>query len=92
MSDDLSRAAAAMGRKGGAARTEKKAAAVRENGKLGGWPRTILGNHSNGNLDVVDACPYCGVDVHTSSIDRVDRDGRRWWTCPECGKTARVIC
>lgn len=32
-------AAAILGRKGGSAKTEKKAAASRENGKLGGRPR-----------------------------------------------------
>ena len=37
-SNELKNAASAMGRKGGAARSAAKAAAVRENGKLGGRP------------------------------------------------------
>lgn len=36
---DINEAAAAMGRKGGASRSEKKAAAARKNGLLGGRPR-----------------------------------------------------
>jgi hypothetical protein len=38
---DLSSGAAAMGRKGGAAKTEAKTASSRENGKLGGRPKKI---------------------------------------------------
>jgi len=38
---EVTRAAAAMGRKGGAAKSERKAAAVRENGKKGGRPRKV---------------------------------------------------
>lgn len=38
MSDDISKAAAALGRKGGAARSEAKTAAVRANGAKGGRP------------------------------------------------------
>ena len=38
MSDDSSKAAAALGRKGGAARSEAKTAAVRANGAKGGRP------------------------------------------------------
>lgn len=37
---DLSSAAAAMGRKGGSATSAAKARAVRENGRLGGRPRS----------------------------------------------------
>lgn len=37
--DDISRAAAALGRKGGSARSEAKTAAVRENGRKGGRPK-----------------------------------------------------
>jgi hypothetical protein len=37
-SNDLSNAAAALGRKGGAVKSERKTAAVRENGKKGGRP------------------------------------------------------
>jgi hypothetical protein len=36
---DISAAAAAMGRKGGAVKSAKKTAAVRENAKKGGWPK-----------------------------------------------------
>jgi hypothetical protein len=36
---DLSEAAAALGKKGGSAKSDKKAAAVRENGRKGGRPR-----------------------------------------------------
>jgi hypothetical protein len=36
-----SEAAAALGKKGGSAKTEKKAAASRENGKKGGRPRKV---------------------------------------------------
>jgi hypothetical protein len=36
--EQISKAAAAMGRKGGAAKTEAKADAARANGKLGGRP------------------------------------------------------
>lgn len=37
--DDVRAAAALMGRKGGLVRTERKAAASRANGRLGGRPR-----------------------------------------------------
>jgi len=37
--DVISRSAAEMGRRGGSKSSEAKAAAVRENGKLGGRPR-----------------------------------------------------
>jgi len=40
---DLSSAAAALGRRGGLAKSEAKAAAVRENGKKGGRPRKSPG-------------------------------------------------
>ena len=36
---DLSAAAAALGRKGGSARSEAKTRAARENAKKGGWPK-----------------------------------------------------
>jgi len=36
---ELSAAAAALGRKGGSVRSEAKTKAVRENAKLGGWPK-----------------------------------------------------
>ena len=36
---DISKAASAMGKKGGSAKTEAKSAAVRKNGKLGGRPK-----------------------------------------------------
>ena len=36
---DLSIAAAALGRKGGSARSEAKARAAKENAKKGGWPK-----------------------------------------------------
>lgn len=38
--DNLAKAASLLGRKGGLARTERKAKAVRKNGKKGGRPRT----------------------------------------------------
>ena len=37
--EDVSAAAAVMGRKGGSVRSERKTAAVRENGKKGGRPK-----------------------------------------------------
>ena len=37
--DDISAAAAALGRKGGKAKSEAKARAARENGRKGGRPR-----------------------------------------------------
>jgi len=37
--NQISKAAAILGRKGGLAKSAKKAKAVRENGKLGGRPR-----------------------------------------------------
>jgi len=37
--NEITKAAATLGRLGGLARSEKKAAAVRENGKKGGRPR-----------------------------------------------------
>jgi hypothetical protein len=40
MKIDLSKAAADLGRAGGAARSDRKSAAVRANGKLGGRPAT----------------------------------------------------
>lgn len=42
MSDAIKRAASIMGRKGGAAKTEAKIRASRENGKKGGRPKTKL--------------------------------------------------
>jgi hypothetical protein len=36
---DLSSAAAAMGRKGGKAKSDAKTRAARENAKKGGWPK-----------------------------------------------------
>ena len=39
MKTDIQQAAAAMGKKGGAAKTEAKKAAARANGKKGGRPR-----------------------------------------------------
>lgn len=39
VNNDLSTAAAALGRKGGSARSEAKTAAVRENGRKGGRPK-----------------------------------------------------
>lgn len=40
--NEISKAAAALGKKGGAVKSDKKAAAVRENGKKGGRPRKQL--------------------------------------------------
>jgi len=37
----VGKAASAMGRKGGAAKSDRKAAAARENGKMGGRPRKV---------------------------------------------------
>ena len=37
--DEISQAAAALGRKGGLVKSERKTAAVRANGRLGGRPR-----------------------------------------------------
>ena len=39
--DSLTKAAAALGRKGGQAKSERKTAAVRENGKKGGRPKKV---------------------------------------------------
>lgn len=39
MTNELSKAAAALGRKGGKAKSEAKTKAARENGKKGGRPR-----------------------------------------------------
>jgi hypothetical protein len=36
---EISKAAAILGRKGGLAKSEKKTKSCRENGKLGGWPK-----------------------------------------------------
>jgi hypothetical protein len=43
---DISKAAAALGKKGGSVKSERKAAAVRENGKKGGRPRKTKPNPS----------------------------------------------
>lgn len=40
MNDELSKAAAALGRKGGKSRSKAKKEASRENGKKGGRPRS----------------------------------------------------
>jgi hypothetical protein len=48
MSDEISKAAAAMGRKGGAVKSDAKAEAARANGKKGGRPRKNA-NHSLAN-------------------------------------------
>ena len=39
MSTTTSNAAALLGRKGGKSKSEAKAAAARENGRKGGWPK-----------------------------------------------------
>jgi hypothetical protein len=39
--EEISKAAAIMGRKGGSAKSEKKTKSCRENGKLGGWPKGV---------------------------------------------------
>jgi len=59
---NLNEAAAALGRKGGAAKTEAKQAASRANGKKGGRPRTkykivstIDGYEYSGEYDRIDA-------------------------------------
>lgn len=41
--DDVSSAAATLGRKGGSSKSDKKAAASRKNGKLGGRPKKADG-------------------------------------------------
>jgi len=45
------RNAVALGRKGGGVRSECKAAAARENGKLGGRPRQAARRKEKGNQD-----------------------------------------
>lgn len=40
--DELSAAAAALGRKGGSVKGGRKAEASRENGKKGGWPPNVM--------------------------------------------------
>ena len=54
--NNISEAAAALGRKGGSVKSEKKAKAAAENGKLGGRPR-IYGNIL-GSKDVIEAKGY----------------------------------
>lgn len=54
--NNISEAAAALGRKGGKAKSEAKAKAARENGKKGGRPR-IYGNIL-GSKDVIEAKGY----------------------------------
>jgi hypothetical protein len=51
--EDISAAAAALGRKGGSAKSEAKAKAVRENGKLGGRPPKIDDEDSPETLEVI---------------------------------------
>jgi hypothetical protein len=41
---DISKAAAALGKKGGSVKSERKANAVRENGKKGGRPKGSRNN------------------------------------------------
>jgi hypothetical protein len=45
--DEVSRAAASLGRKGGSARSERKTASSRENGKKGGRPRKDQDNEES---------------------------------------------
>jgi len=86
---DVSKAASALGRKGGKvggkAKTPAKAKASAANGKLGGRRREIEGHMVGTNLVVNDDCPYCGAHVETSGDDYSGV-----WACPECGKAAKV--
>jgi ribosomal protein L37AE/L43A len=61
---DVSKAAAAMGRKGGSVRSEAKAAAARENGQLGGRPLKYCPKCADEGVEqlalVSGVCPGCG--------------------------------
>ncbi len=65
MTNELSKAAAVLGRKGGQVKSEAKARAARENGKKGGRPR-IYGNIL-GSKDVIEAKGYVYVLTPTAS-------------------------
>jgi hypothetical protein len=55
MSTDISKAAAAMGRKGGSSKSKAKADAAKANGKKGGRPR----KHATSNPRKTAATPPC---------------------------------
>lgn len=59
MSTEISKAAAALGRRGGKAKNERKAAAVRANGAKGGRPRVIV---VDGRKYRISARNKCEVD------------------------------
>jgi hypothetical protein len=67
----ISDAAAAMGRKGGAAKTEAKAASSRENGKKGGRPKTAKVK-----------CIFCGKTVSEKNAWYQEPDDT--WICGKC--------
>lgn len=63
--NSISKAAAALGRKGGAVRSEAKARTARENGRLGGRPLKYCptcAEELDEQVALVDgACPGCGA-------------------------------
>jgi hypothetical protein len=65
--------ASAMGRKGGAAKTEKKRAASRENGKKGGRPaRTVFCMHCGCAIDKSDRVKKKDGVYHKDCIERLN--------------------
>lgn len=70
MDDEASRAATLFGRMGGLARSERKAAAARENGRKGGRPKKAPANASCASCEGVEAsgqhdgdCIACGRHI-----------------------------
>jgi RecJ-like exonuclease len=78
MKNAISKAAAALGKKGGASKSAAKKAASKENGKLGGRPRRIV------------ACANCGAKAKIGWITAMEKAGFgvRHLACKECGQSA----
>ena len=78
---ELSAAAAAMGRKGGSARTEAKAAASRRNGEKGGAPKAwekLASAHTRAEL--VEAQKGISLAIDRASGLELAALRRRYWT------------
>lgn len=81
---DISKAAAALGRKGGSAKTESKATAARSNGAKGGRPVEYRQFNSNGFLRVkrwdsergeyVQIGSFAGPDAVQRATERIAED------------------
>jgi hypothetical protein len=88
---DVSKAAAALGRQGGKAKSERKAKAVRDNGRLGGRPRVIevdgreyrLSAANRGEVDWEKSRPQIEEAIRRDSTQRNLDDPR--FGCQQVG-------